>query len=96
MRGARTTQYELEGADGDHGTGGSSLLSVSKRSLVSRPAYTTLLHACPGEPQQDSTEDTHLLETHILCILTEALAADVDAVFPDDAPLVPANTAAQQ
>lgn len=49
----------------------------------------------PGELRQD-TDDTYLLKTHVFCILTEALAADVQAVLPDDAPLVSADTAARQ
>lgn len=67
---------------------------------------TAVCAECSGKPgsarqhrQQNDwpgMKDTHLLETHVLSVLTEALTADVQAVLPDDAPLVSTNTAARQ
>ena len=40
--------------------------------------------------------DTHLHEANVLGVLAEALPADVEVVLANDAPLVPAHTAAQR
>ena len=37
----------------------------------------------------------HLGETYVLGVLPEALSADVEAVLPDQAPLIAAHTAAR-
>ena len=64
--------------------------------VISVQVVTTSTLCTSQLRHEEATEGhTHLLESHILRVFAEALTADVEAVLPDDTPLVAANTAAQ-